>query len=274
MTETISFQLGDHLFRESYGEVVALLSSKFGKEYLDLIENSVQESLISAVKNWPLSGRPKNPKGWLYKVAQNRLIDYLRKEKRNAAFKGEMAALPYDIHSALNVGGNDLLKLLFLTCHPSLKEEDQVALTLKLVCGFSLKELANVFMLKEKTIEQRVVRAKTKIKDSKVSFEISSDQPVQKRLKPVLNCIYSLFNHGYLNLESHELLTEEVCKEALRINEILLRDTRFESAKGQALNALFLFQLSRFKARTNSSCLLYTSPSPRDATLSRMPSSA
>jgi RNA polymerase sigma factor (sigma-70 family) len=250
----------DHLFRRQSGHLVAYLTRFFGASHLDLAEAVVQEALLKAVQSWPLNGIPDNPEAWILRAAKNAAIDHIRKN-RELQFDGEdfdrLADSLYDDEGNAVIATfdeelkNDDLKLLFICCHPILSPESRIALTLKTVCGFSVKEVARAFLAKEETIAQRLVRAKNKIEEEKLAYEVPGPEELGSRLDSVLEVLYLLFNEGYLATEGESLVRKDLCDEAIYRTTALLQHPIGAQPKVHALLALMHFQASRFQARTD-----------------------
>lgn len=168
MNDTGAHALVDHLFRERAGQMVAWLTRIFGPSHIGLAEEVVQDALVKALQQWPFTGIPRNPAGWLVQVARNGALDVLR---RDAAFRDRAAAVAGEIERSAEARGvgdaladdllkDDELRMIFLCCHPSLSREARVALSLKTVGGFSVQEISRAFLTADSTIAQRLVRAK------------------------------------------------------------------------------------------------------------------
>jgi RNA polymerase sigma factor (sigma-70 family) len=247
----------DHLFRRQSGQIVAYLTRIFGPGKIDFAENIVQEALLKATQVWPIQGIPENPAGWITKVAKNIAIDHLRKDKylafdsetyESLAEKNSIEGKDKGFDQELR---DDQLKLFFVCCHPILSRETRVALTLKTVCGFSVPEIAKAFLSNEVTVAQRIVRAKQRIADEKLKFEIPPPEHLEERLDSVLDVLYLLFNEGYLASEGDQLLRKDLCKEAISRTTALSDHPIGNRPKVFALLALMHFQFSRFDTRVN-----------------------
>jgi len=250
----------DHLFRRQSGQMVAYLTRFFGVDHLDLAETVVQEALMRAVQSWPLQGIPDNPEAWILRAAKNAAIDHFRKQRETQLdpeiydklanqLENENSEHSQSMEHELK---DDDLKLLFICCHPTLNRESQTALTLKTVCGFSVKEIARSFLAKEETIAQRLVRAKNKIAEEKLKYEVPPPHELEERLDSVLEVLYLLFNEGYLATEGESLIRQDFCDEAIYRTTILSRHAVGNLPKVSALLALMHFQASRFHARTDA----------------------
>lgn len=248
----------DHLFRREGGRIVAHLTRYLGTSNLDLAENLFQEALTKAVQNWPLNGIPENPGAWVMQVSKNLAIDHIRSQKFlvDNNDKLDLTELPdprsSDAATFENEIQDDLLKLIFVCCHPLLSKEAQAALTLKTVCSFSVVEIAKAFLSNEETIFQRIVRAKKKIAESQLKYEVPSPRELRDRLSSVLEVLYLLFNEGYSATLGTSTIRNELCEEAIQKTQILAQHPLCNSPEVHALLALMYFQSSRFNSRLDS----------------------
>jgi RNA polymerase sigma-70 factor, ECF subfamily len=219
-------------------------------------EDLAQDALVAALEQWPQSGIPDNPGAWLMATAKHRAIDRFRRntrlERKLDEFGREIAskemAVP-DLVSALDDEvGDDLLRLVFISCHPVLSREAQVALTLRLLGGLSTGEIARAFLVPESTIAQRIVRAKRTLSEARVAFEVPRGSELTERLSPVLEVIYLVFNEGYSATSGDDWLRPALCEDALRLGRILA-ECAPEQAEVHGLVALMEIQASRSRAR-------------------------
>ena len=220
-------------------------------------EELAQEALVAALERWPESGVPDNPGAWLMTTAKNRALDQLRRDRllvrKHQQLGHEMeleaeAAAP-DLDAALDDDvGDDLLRLLFVACHPVLSTESRVALTLRLLGGLTTEEIARAFLTPETTISQRIVRAKRTLADSKIPFEVPRAGELAGRLSSVLEVIYLIFNEGYSATAGDDWMRPELCQDALRLGRILA-GLQPNEAEVHGLVALMEIQASRSAAR-------------------------
>jgi RNA polymerase sigma-70 factor (ECF subfamily) len=254
-------QTVDHLFRHESGKMVAVLSRLLGLQHLEVAQDLVQDSLVQAMTTWPYSGMPDNPAGWLHRVARNKAIDYLRREKRRAHIHPQYARLlqsEYTLAATLNhlflesEIRDSVLRLLFACCHPAIQPEAQMALALKMVCGLSTGEIAKAFLTSEETIAKRIYRAREKIRTEKIELDLPPLVEMQSRLEAVWHCLYLLFNEGYNSSHPDQLIRAELCEEAMRLAYLLSQQKISNTPRTNALLSLFCFQASRFEARVGS----------------------
>lgn len=244
-------ELTDHFFRNEFGKTVAYLTGKFGPSYLTEAEDAVQEALIKAMQSWPYGRLPNNPTGWIVTVAHNKLIDQIRRRQKvyyTTNLPEESSQVP-EISEAYFQ--DEIIKLMFACCNPRLSPEYQIVLTLRLLGGLSVKEIASALLKKEETIAKALTRAKKKFQQENLSLDIPTTEEIQPRLQRVLKVIYLLFNEGYKSSGGDKLIRRDTCEEAMRLNHILLEKASTNTEWSRSLMALMHFQVSRFDARTN-----------------------
>ena len=222
-----------------------------------LAEDLAHDALVVALEQWPQTGIPNKPGAWLMTTAKRRAIDFIRRDKLRdqkyieIAHSTDLYTEEEINHSLDGEIKDDLLRLIFMTCHPVLSQEARVALTLRLLCGLTTDEIARSLLAAESTIAQRIVRAKRTLRVEKVPFEIPSGQELKDRLSSVLEVIYLMFNEGYLATSGNNWIRPLLCQEALRLGRILAEIIPFEQ-EVHGLVALMEFQASRLKTRVNS----------------------
>jgi RNA polymerase sigma-70 factor (ECF subfamily) len=226
-----------------------------------LAEDLAQDALLAALEQWPESGVPNNPGAWLMAAAKRKAIDAIRHktmaERKHDLIGHELeaqqeAAVP-DLDAAIDDHvGDDVLRLVFMTCHPVLSVEAQVALTLRLLGGLTTDEIARAFLVPEPTIAQRIVRAKRTLTDAKVPFEVPRGADLQARLSAVLRVVYLVFNEGYSATAGDDWMRPALCEDALRLGRILAELARSEP-EVHGLVALMEIQASRVRARVGPS---------------------
>ncbi|MGH8316331.1 MAG: RNA polymerase sigma factor, partial [Steroidobacterales bacterium] len=239
------------LFRREADRVLATLIRLLGD--FDLAEEARQEAIAAALERWPADGIPENPRAWLVNVGRNKAIDGLR---RNVLFRGkvtELEAAASPTTARLDIDDeehfdDDRLRLIFTCCHPSLAIESQVALTLRVVCSIPTPAVARAFLVGEETMAQRLVRAKSKIRDAGIPYETPSPDLLDERLDGVLAVIYLVFTEGYAGTSGVDLISAELCSEAIRLGRLL--DSLLPGhAEVEGLLALMLLHDARREAR-------------------------
>jgi len=255
MTATDTHRTIDALWRIESARLIAALARLVRD--VGLAEELAQDALVTALEQWPRSGVPDNPGAWLMATAKHRAIDHLRRE-RMLTRKHEALGHELEMEQQLNGGkleasaddeiGDDLLRLMFIACHPLLSTEARTALTLRLLAGLTTGEIARAFLVPEATIAQRIVRAKRTLSDAHVPFEIPRRGELAGRLSSVLEVIYLVFNEGYSATAGEDWMRPGLCEEALRIGRILAELAPREP-EVHGLVALMEIQASRIRAR-------------------------
>lgn len=252
-------KLVDHLFRHEAGRMAAVLTRFLGTENLDTAEDLVQDTLLKAMEIWRFRGVPDKPSAWLYKVAHNKAIDWVRSEQRQTKL---LSSEEEKIKSVWNLSSpsevlfhedeiqDSVLRMMFACCHPAIPLESQIALTLKTLGGLSAGEIANAFLTSEETIAKRIYRAKEKIKQEKIKLDPPGLFELPYRLDSVLHVLYLLFNEGYHSSHNDTIIREDLCAEAMRLTFLLAQHKATSLPKVNALMALMCLQSSRFAART------------------------
>jgi RNA polymerase sigma-70 factor, ECF subfamily len=258
MQESGSPVLLEHLFRREAGRIVAWLAGLLGSANLQLAEDAAQEAMLRAAQTWPFEGIPPKPEAWLFRTAHNYAISFVR---RSTVFKGKTdelvtvlearaePILDLDAEQSLR---DDELRMVFMCCHPKLAPDAQVALSLKLVGGFSTGEIARIFFSEQSSISQRLARAKRAIRDQNLKLMMPSSAQLQQRLNSVLKVIYLMFSGGYAAHSGEELIRSDVCLEALRLGR-LVASSSMGAPRVDALVALMALQAARLPARTDAS---------------------
>jgi RNA polymerase sigma factor (sigma-70 family) len=223
---------------------------------VSIAEDLAQDALIAALEQWPQSGIPDNPGAWLMATAKHRGIDALRRRitlerKQELLAREQQTLMQLDGPNVPESGDDphdDVLRLMFMTCHPVLSQDARVALTLRLVGGLTTPEIARAFLVAEGAIAQRIVRAKRTLAEARVQFELSGGDEVERRLGTVLEVIYLVFNEGYAATAGEHWIRPTLCEEALRLGRMLAAMMPGE-AEAQGLLALIELQASRLRAR-------------------------
>jgi RNA polymerase sigma factor (sigma-70 family) len=245
----------DAIWRMESAKLIAWLTRMVRD--VGLAEDLAQDALVIALERWPEVGIPDNPGAWLMTTAKRRAIDLMRRSKLRDQKYVEIAHgmdlyIEEDVDYALDGEiDDDLLRLIFMTCHPVLSQDARVALTLRLLCGLTTDEIARCFIAAESTIAQRIVRAKRTLSAKKVPFEMPAAQELKDRLSAVLEVIYLMFNEGYSATSGEHWIRPLLCQEALRLGRVLAEIAPHEP-EVHGLVALMEIQSSRFKTRVNS----------------------
>jgi len=239
--------------------MVATLTRIFGVENLNLAEDVVQEALARALQTWPFYGVPKNPSAWIMRASRNLALDVVRRRK---VFQNKQAEI-IRLMDRDGVGrdeaifsedeiADDRLRLMFVCCHPAIPADAQVALALKTLCGFGVTEISRAFLTTDAAIAKRLTRAKQKIRQARIPFEIPGAKELGQRLDGVLQSLYLLFNEGYKASSGENLVREELCNEAIRLTGLLAQHPIGNQPKTHALLALMLLNAARIPTRVDS----------------------
>ncbi|MBT1707218.1 RNA polymerase subunit sigma [Fulvivirgaceae bacterium PWU5] len=246
-----------HLFRTEYRNIVSVLSYLFGIQHIQVAEDLVSDTFLTATEHWSLHGVPDNPTAWLYTVAKNKTRNYL---KRNTLFEKQLSPeLRYTAEKAeeldLDLSHKNIadsqLAMMFTICNPVNSTEAQVALALNLLCGFGTQEIADAFLTNKEVIYKRLSRAKEKLKESNIRIEQPTLTEINERLNTVLTALYLLFSEGYYSTSRDTTLRKDLCAEAMRLCALLLDNDITCKPPVHALLALMCFHASRFDARVN-----------------------
>jgi RNA polymerase sigma-70 factor (ECF subfamily) len=253
---------GDHLFRRESGRMVAALTRIFGVHNLALAEDVVQDAFCRALEAWRIRGVPENPSAWLMATAKNGALDVLRRERTARTFAPELgrflqsewtlAPVVEELFAADAIK-DDLLRMMFSCCHPRLSEQAQVALVLHILCGFSVDEVASAFVTTHAATEKRLTRAKKALAGSKRLFDITRPGDFSARLPAVHRALYLLFNEGYHGASAETAVRVELCREAMRLNALLLEHPLGTTPTTYALAALTCLGAARLPARVDAS---------------------
>ncbi len=252
-------RLAEHLFRQEAGRLVSILTGIFGMRHLHLAEDVVQESMARALKTWPYYGIPDNPRAWLMRTARNLAIDVIRRETRFREKQDEIIT-HFELRlPAMDAPGDpvrlereitdDRLRLMFTCCHPVLPVEQQIALALKVLGGFSPREIAQAFFCSEAAIAKRLTRARQRLQQADIRFEIPVGPDLPPRLEGVLHSLYLLFNEGYKASEGNRIVREELCEEAIRLTRLLAEHPVVGQPRVHALLALMYLNGARLRTR-------------------------
>jgi RNA polymerase sigma factor (sigma-70 family) len=250
-------QLLPHLFRTEYRKIVSVLCYLFGINHIEIAEDIVSDTFLSATELWSLKGIPENPTAWLYTVAKNKTKNYL---KRDALFEQKLSVeIKYNAPKAeeieIDLSSKNIvdsqLAMIFTVCDSCISLESQVALALNLLCGFGIQEIADAFLTNKEVIYKRINRAKDKLKTEQIKIEQPTPNEIDKRLDTVLTTIYLLFSEGYYSTSQNTILRKDLCVEAMRLCYLLIENEGTNKPAVNALFALMCFHSSRFEARMN-----------------------
>jgi len=256
-----------HLFRREFTKIVAVLSRLFGLEHIEIAEDIAGETFLSALEIWPYKGVPPNPTAWLYAIAKNKARNYLHRDRlflskiapalKRGAAGAEDAWFEIDL-SEQNITDSQL-QMLFAVCQPSLSEEAQICLALRVLCGFGIDEIATAFLTNKETIYKRLFRAREKLRAGEGGIAFPPAAELGKRLDTVLLTLYLLYNEGYYSESQDAVLREDLCGEAMRLTYLLIGNPATHVPAVDALFALMCFHASRFPARkdANGEMVLY-----------------
>lgn len=247
--------------------MISVIARIIGYDKVDEAEDIVQDTLLKAMQTWSIKGVPDNPEAWLYSVAKNKAIDEIRKNKNKVKYESEVSSLLYTDMSLIptidkmfldNEIEDSQLRMIFACCHPSMAIEYQIALVLKILAGFSSKEISRALLTNEETTKKRIYRAKKKLAEKNKELSVPIGEQAEERIHSVNRVIYLIFNEGYNATTGDRILREDLCFEALRLAELLSTNQRFRNDYTTSLLALIKCHLSRNKARFNSENNLVT----------------
>jgi len=248
-----------HLFRNEYSRIVAVLAKRFGFDQIEIAEDLASETFLTATQTWGIEGIPPNPTAWLYQVAKNKAINYLKREIhfktkliQELKFQAPVSIEPIIDLSEKNIQ-DSVLHMMFAVCHPSLSDEAQISLSLRILCGFGVDEIAAAFLVGKETINKRLFRAKEKLRDEGITLDVAGATQIESRLTTVLTTIYLLFNEGYYSISQDKTIRKDLCLEAIRLCSLLIENEHTNLPEVSALMALMCFHISRFEARTDIS---------------------
>ncbi len=253
-------KLTDHLFRHESGKMVSVLTKIFGIQNLETAEDVVQQTFIDAIGVWKLKGIPDNPAAWLFRVAKNKAIDIVRRNKHSVQYdfndnERKLLTSEYTLATTMenlwsaSVIKDDQLRMMFTCCHPGISPESQVTLILKTLCGFSTSEIAKAFLTSEDTVSKRLYRTKEFFRENKTQFIIPTVDDIKTRTDTVLNSIYLLFNEGYSSTEKKELIRKDLIDEAMLLCRLLTENRHTQLPEVFALMALMCFHAARSESR-------------------------
>lgn len=259
-------ELLPNLFRTEYQKIVSVLCSLFGIQHIEIAEDIVSDTFLTASETWAIKGIPENPSAWLYTVAKNKTKNHL---KRNNVFETKIVTeikhntplnnpeIDIDL-SDQNIADSQLA-MIFTVCNPCNSEEAQIALALNLLCGFGVNEISDAFLSNREVIYKRINRAKEKLKEENIKIQHPSNSEIKDRIQTVLKTIYLLYSEGYYSISQNTTLRKDLCTEAMRLTYLLIQNESTNLPQTNALMALMCFHSSRFDARTglNGEIILY-----------------
>lgn len=250
-------ELLPHLFRTEYRKIVSVLCRRFGFEQIEIAEDIASDTFLTAAQTWGYEGVPPNPTAWLYTVAKNKAKNYLQRdsffwhtvtpELQNSSSNAQEFEIDLSPHNI----NDSQLQMMFALCHPSIPPEAQIGLSLRILCGFGIEEIADAFLANKETINKRLFRAKEKLREEKINIEFPDESEIDKRLESVLTTIYLMFNEGYYSTSNNITLRKDLCLEAMRLCNMLVENESTNKPQVNALLALMCFHASRFDARIN-----------------------
>ena len=248
-------ELIPHLFRIEYRKIVSVLCKHFGFDQVETAEDIASDTFLTAAQTWPLKGIPEEPVAWLYSVARNKARNYLQRDrvfenkitpevKNNTADGYEIDLSPQNI-------SDSQLQMMFAICHPAIPPEAQIGLSLRILCGFGIDEIADAFLTNKETINKRLFRAREKLREEKITISLPAQSEIDARLANVLTTLYLLFSEGYYSTSQQQTLRKELCLEAMRLCYMLVENPYTDKPPVNALLALMCFHASRFDARVS-----------------------
>ena len=263
-------ELIPHLFRTEYRKVVSVLCKRFGFGQVESAEDIASDTFLTAAQTWAFKGVPSNPVAWLYSVAKNKAKNYLLREHTfENKISSEIKSLASDSReseidlSPQNINDSQL-QMMFAICQPSISTGAQIGLSLRILCGFGIEEIADAFLSNKETINKRLFRAKEKLREEKTKIEFPPPSEIDERLSAVLTTIYLLFNEGYYSVSQNNTIRKDLCYEAMRLCTMLVENNTTNKPEVNALLSLMCFHASRFEARVdkNGELILYGEQDP------------
>jgi len=244
------------LFRKEFAKMVAVISKLYGLQHIEIAEDIVSETFLTATEHWTKKGVPANPTAWLYTVAKQKTLYHFRRKKifdekivPQIKVSADTIAETKEMDFSTKNIKDSQLEMMFAICDPVIASEAQIALALRVLCGFGIEEIAEAFFSNKETINKRLFRAKEKLRAAKIELEMPSGKEINSRLDNVLHIIYLLFNEGYYSTTHNQLLRKDFCMEALRLGLMLTEYKKTNLPKTNALVALMSFHASRLDAR-------------------------
>ena len=252
-------QLGAHFFRHEYGRLVAMLSRRMGMRHLELVEDSVQCALLAALESWPRVGVPENPSAWLFRVAHNHVVGELRQRARRERLVAERGLDGADVAATAPTAAlagdvrDDLLRMLFVCCDDSIPIESQLAIALKTLCGFDVREIAERLFTTEANVYKRLGRARARLRELPFEPDDLSAEQLSSRLPAVQAILYLLFTEGYLSSHAETAIRRDLCDEATRLSHVLAEHPVSATPETFALLGLMHLHAARMTSRQDGS---------------------
>ncbi len=246
----------EHFFRHEAGRIVSVLTQIFGIRNLQLAEDMVQETLLQAFGQWSFGAIPDNPSAWVMTVAKRKVLNHLKRDRflnRHAEDIAFHISSPADLDEIFQEDqvGDSMLRMFFVCCHPNLPAESRLVLTLKILCGFSSREIAQALLSNEAAVNKRLLRSKQEFRRQNLPLEIPTGDSFAERLKSVHMCIYLLFNEGYNSSHPDFLIRKDLCAQAMRLCRLII--DRFPDQRSSlALMSLMCFHSARFDSRIDN----------------------
>lgn len=247
----------NHFFRSEYRNIVAVLARRFGFAHIEIAEDIASDTFLTAAQTWPIEGIPPNPVAWLHRVARNKATNYLQ---RDALFQNKISgeikrgadqSFTLDLDLSPENISDSQLQMMFAVCHPSIAEEAQIGLALRILCGFGIQEIADAFLTNKEVVNKRLFRAREKLREEQIDIALPPAKEIDQRLQTVLTTIYLLFNEGYYSASQDKTIRKDLCLEAMRLCKLLIEHPQTDQPAVNALMALMCFHVSRFDAREN-----------------------
>ncbi len=250
-------ELLPHLFRTEYRKIISVLWKRLGIEHIEIAEDIASHTFLLASETWGQKGIPKNPTAWLYTVSKNKMLDLLKHQRifnENVSFElalGKTSAQEIEIDLSDKNINDSQLQMMFVICNPCISVQDQICLSLNILCGFGSEEIADAFLTNRESIYKRLARSKEKLRSAQIKIGLPPQVEIDKRLDTVLTTLYLLFSEGYYSTSKNEPVRKELCLEAMRLNSMLTENEQTNTPSANALLALMCFHSSRFEARAD-----------------------
>lgn len=249
-------ELIPHLFRTEFRKITSVLGKLLGADRLEMAEDIASETFLTAMESWTYKGIPENPVAWLYTVAKNKAKNALTRLVLFDAKISKVMRASADAEEEIDWSEQNIidsqLQMLFALCHPAISQEAQIGLSLRILCGFGIDEIASAFLTNKEVINKRLFRAKEKLREEKIEIVFPDEQEIASRLEAVLKTLYLLFSEGYYSESSDEVLRQDLCLEAMRLTHLLTEYEPTRQPAVYALLSLMSFHASRFEARRNA----------------------